>query len=378
MAGIYIHIPFCRQKCHYCNFFSVATTRGREEFLEALLKEISVRKDYIVEEEVGTVYFGGGTPSLLTSEDLKRIFGALQSNYRISDDVEITLEANPDDISPEWVRNLKDTPVNRLSIGVQSFYDEDLHYLNRVHTAGQAASAIELARGAGYENLTIDLIYGIPGLSREKWRKNLETFFSLSIPHLSAYALTVETKTALHHLIEKKKMPGPDEMESVEHFRLLQKMTREHGFVHYEISNFSLPGRYSRHNSIYWLGGNYLGLGPSAHSFNGRSRQWNVSGLNEYIRQAGFPEKISEVEYLSPDQRYNEYVMTSLRTMWGCDPDHILNIFGKERRDYFLKEAGQFVARNWLVFDNNAFYLTDEGKLFADGIASSFFVTGDE
>jgi oxygen-independent coproporphyrinogen-3 oxidase len=378
MAGIYIHIPFCRQKCHYCNFFSVASSRNKTEFIDALLKEISIRKEYVGEEEAGTIYLGGGTPSLLPVADLNRIFEALHQNFRISGDAEITLEANPDDISPDWARELHGTPINRLSIGIQSFFDEDLTYLNRVHSAGQALAAIETVQDAGYENLTVDLIYGTPGLTMEKWRKNLDTFFSLSIPHLSAYALTVEPHTALHHLIEKKKMLTPDEMESVEHFRLLQRMAREHSFVHYEISNFSLPGRYSRHNSIYWLGGNYLGLGPSAHSFNGRSRQWNVSGLKEYILQAGYPERIAEVEYLTADQRYNEYVMTSLRTMWGCDPLHILNSFGEERRDYFLKEAEQFAARKWLVIENGAFFLTDEGKLFADGIASSLFMTTDD
>lgn len=378
VAGIYIHIPFCRQKCHYCNFFSVATRRYRDEFLAALLREISTRKEYLTGEAVNTVYFGGGTPSLLSSPEINRIFDALHKNWSIKPEAEVTLEANPDDVSVGWLTALRSTPVNRLSIGVQSFFDDDLAYLHRAHTAGQSITAIRAARDAGFENLTIDLIYGIPGLTHKKWERNLETFFSLSVPHLSAYALTVEPRTALHLLIRKNRALPPDEVESVEHFRFLLEAMRRHGFVHYEISNFSLPGRYSRHNSLYWLGGNYLGLGPSAHSYNGRSRQWNTESLKDYLEGSGSPEKIAEVEYLSPEQRYNEYVMTSLRTMWGCDPEHIRNLFGEERKNYFLRGTGPFVERGWLTFKENAFFLTDDGKLFADGIASSLFIGEEE
>ena len=378
MAGIYIHIPFCRQKCHYCNFFSLATQRQREEFLDALLQEMAERKGYLDGEEVNTVYFGGGTPSLYTGEDIGRMIDALERNFNIHENAEITLEANPDDVTEQWLSGVRRTRVNRLSLGVQSFFDDDLHYLNRVHHAGQALQAIALAREAGYGNLTIDLIYGIPGLTDAKWRRNLEIFFSLDIPHLSAYALTVEARTALHHLIEKGKLPAPDEQESIAHFRLLQQLTREKGYIHYEISNFSLPGHYSRHNSLYWLGGNYLGLGPSAHSYNGRSRQWNVSSLGQYIRMSGQPEKTAETEYLTPSQRYNEYVMTSLRTVWGCDSEHIRNVFGERMRDHFESEARKFKHQNLLREENGTYFLTDEGKLFADGIAAGLFAEEEE
>ncbi len=377
MAGIYLHIPFCKQKCHYCNFFSVASLKHRAEFLASLLNEIGERKDYLGEEEVTTIYFGGGTPSLLSATELRRILDALADNFKLSAAPEITLEANPDDVSKAWLKELKTTPVNRLSIGIQSFFDDDLEYLNRVHNAQQAREVVEQARDAGYPNLTIDLIYGIPGLSMEKWQKNLETFFSMEIPHLSAYALTVEARTALHHLIEKKKLPAPDEQESVDHFRLLQKLTAEKGYQHYEISNFSLPGHYSKHNSIYWLGGNYLGLGPSAHSFNGTSREWNVSNLGKYVSGEWHSGSEVEKEILTAVQRYNEYVMTSLRTMWGCDSTHIRNGFGDSFADYFLKGTARFIDRGWLRSEGSAFFLTDEGKLFADGVASALFLEED-
>jgi oxygen-independent coproporphyrinogen-3 oxidase len=378
MAGIYIHIPFCKQKCHYCNFFSVATGRFREEFLQALSREIIARKGYLGDEQVSTIYFGGGTPSLYEGHVIDQLIDELRLNFSISDQAEITLEANPDDITEEWLSSIRMAPVNRLSIGIQSFFDEDLLYLNRVHDGRQAMQSIELARNSGYDNLTIDLIYGIPGLTMEKWEKNLEIFFSLGIPHLSAYSLTVESRTALHLLIEKKKLPAPDEEESIRHFQLLQKMARDHGFVHYEISNFSLPGHFSRHNSLYWLGGNYLGLGPSAHSYNGHSRQWNVSNLGQYIRGEHISGSITEKEVLSEDQRYNEYVMTSLRTMWGCDSEHIRNIFGEKRARQFLDGTSKYIRQGLLKREGNSFYLTEEGNLFADGIASALFAGGSE
>jgi oxygen-independent coproporphyrinogen-3 oxidase len=373
MAGVYIHIPFCKQKCHYCNFFSLATRKFRDEFIPALKKEIISRSEYIGNEEVTTIYFGGGTPSLLSGDQINQVYSTLENAMHISPGVEVTLEANPDDISKEWIQSIVNTPVNRLSLGVQSFFDEDLAYLNRVHDSGQAIQSIEIARDAGYSNLTLDLIYGIPGLTIPKWQRNLEIFFSLEIPHLSAYALTVEPRTALHQLIKKNKLPAPDEQEGIDHFRLLQKLTHERGYVHYEISNFSLPGHYSRHNSIYWLGGNYLGLGPSAHSYNGNSRTWNASNLGQYIKNSGEPEKMVETEHLTIDQRYNEYVMTSLRTSWGCDGEHILNVFGKDRHQYFLLNVNKFLQQGWVRMDGNIYRLTNEGKLFADGISSELF-----
>jgi oxygen-independent coproporphyrinogen-3 oxidase len=374
MAGIYIHIPFCKQKCHYCNFFSVASTKWRDEFVEALLKEIAMRKDYLKGETVNTVYLGGGTPSLLFIEHLALIFEHLARNFDIGPGAEITLEANPDDISEEKARLWRDTGINRLSIGIQSFFVDDLHYLNRVHNAGQALRAIEDVRNAGFDNLTIDLIYGIPGLTEEKWAKNLETFFSLDIPHLSAYSLTVEQKTPLALLIEKGKYAPVDENLSISHFKMLLEQAKAHHFIHYEISNFAKEGYYSKHNSIYWLGGHYLGLGPSAHSFNGHSRQWNVSNISQYIKLDDYHTSVEEKEVLTPDQRYNEYVMTSLRTTWGCDTMHILNAFGEKYQSHFILTVKPYLEKGHLFCEATKYFLTDEGKLFADGIAAGLFI----
>jgi oxygen-independent coproporphyrinogen-3 oxidase len=374
MAGIYIHIPFCKQKCHYCNFFSVATLSKKDAFLAALLKEIELRKDYLQGETVNTVYFGGGTPSLLSISHFSFLISHLTKHFKIDPNAEITLEANPDDITEEKAREWKNAGVNRLSIGIQSFFDDDLNYLNRVHSAGQAHLAIEDVRNAGFENLTIDLIYGIPGLTDEKWTKNLETFFTLNIPHLSAYSLTVEQKTPLALLIEKGKYPPIDEQQSVGHFRMLLEQAKAHDFIHYEISNFAKEGYYSKHNSLYWLGGNYLGLGPSAHSFNGSSRQWNVSNISQYILLDDYHTSVEEKEVLTPDQRYNEYVMTSLRTSWGCDTVHILNAFGKNYESHFNLNAKPYLDKTHLYREGTKYFLTDEGKLFADGIAAGLFI----
>jgi oxygen-independent coproporphyrinogen-3 oxidase len=373
MAGIYIHIPFCKQKCHYCNFFSVATTRWKDAFVAALLKEIEIRKSYLKGEMVNTIYFGGGTPSLLNISHLSFIISQLTKHFDIYPNAEITLEANPDDLSLEYLKELKTTPVNRLSIGIQSFFDDDLLYLNRVHKASQAFKAVESAKNAGFENLTIDLIYGIPTLTEEKWTKNLEHFFSLNIPHLSAYSLTVEQKTPLARLIEKGKYASPDEQQSVGHFKTLLEQAKAHQFIHYEISNFAREGYYSKHNSLYWLGGHYLGLGPSAHSFNGHSRQWNVSNITKYNQLDNFQTTVEEKEVLTIEQRYNEYVMTSLRTIWGCDTVHILNVFGKKYESHFIQLANPYLVKHHLFSEGTKYFLTEEGKLFADGIAAGLF-----
>lgn len=373
MAGIYIHIPFCKQKCHYCNFYSLASKKNAEAFVDALLIEIKTRHSYLMSEPVKTIYFGGGTPSILGYEAVLRIFEQLNAYFSISSDVEITFETNPDDISARYLSQLKAASVNRLSIGIQSFFSDDLQYLNRVHSETQAKVAIETAKNAGFEKLTIDLIYGIPTLTHEKWKHNLEMFFQSGLTHLSAYALTVESKTALAHLIEKGKYLPVDETQSVEQFEILLQKMEENGFVHYEISNFALPGFYSKHNSLYWLGGNYLGFGPSAHSFNGISRQWNVSNLAQYIQHAGLAASVAEKEVLTKQQKYNEYVMTSLRTSWGCDLEHIENVFGKDYKNHCLAEAQKYIIENQLRIEKNQLLLTNKGKFFADGIAAALF-----
>lgn len=352
----------------------MASVKWKDAFTRALLKEIEFRKDYLEAETVNTVYFGGGTPSLWSIAHLALCIAHLALHFNIEHGVEITLEANPDDINETSLEEWKKAGINRLSIGIQSFFDDDLRYLHRVHDAGQAHRAIEAARRAGFDNLTIDLIYGIPGLTEEKWVKNLETFFSLDIPHLSAYALTVEQKTPLALLIEKGKYAPVDEELSVSHFKMLLEQAKANDFIHYEISNFAREGYYSKHNSLYWLGGHYLGLGPSAHSFNGYSRQWNVSNISQYIKLDEYQSSVEEKEVLSTDQRYNEYVMTSLRTAWGCDTVHIRNVFSEQFENHFIKKSHLIIKKNHLYREGTKYFLTEEGKLFADGIAAGMFV----
>mgnify|MGYP006278561181 CR=1 FL=1 len=352
----------------------MASLKHKKDFINALITEIKSRKDYLMGEKVNTIYFGGGTPSLLQKEELELILAQIDRFHHIEKDAEITLEANPDDLKREKIREIKESPVNRLSIGIQSFFDEDLRYLNRVHSAQEAEDCIRLSKEEGFSNLTIDLIYGIPGLTSEKWLANLEKFHSLDLPHLSAYSLTVEEKTALYQLIKKKKLPDVDENLSIVHFRMLTAFMQRNGYVHYEISNFAREGFYSRHNSLYWMGGNYLGLGPSAHSFNGISRQWNVASIARYIRNDFKKTMIREEEILSAEQRYNEYIMTSLRTHWGCDLEHIQNTFGKKRAAYCLNTSRKYIREGKLMRKGNKLFLTETGKLYADGIASELFI----
>lgn len=372
MAGIYIHIPFCKQKCHYCNFFSVASLKYKNEFIEALQKEIVQQKDYLQAEEINTVYFGGGTPSVLSQEEIEGIIDVLRKYHPIRNDAEITLEANPDDLDSSKINELSRSSINRLSIGVQSFLDDDLNYLNRVHNSEQALKAIKQSQDNGFNNISIDLIYGIPGLTKEKWENNLRLFFELEIPHLSAYSLTVEPKTALDVLIRKKKLPPVNETESIAHFEELIRQTEAHNYIHYEISNFSKEGFYSKHNSTYWLGGKYLGLGPSAHSYDGKSRQWNVSNISKYI-SASETNLLFEKEILNETQQFNEYVMTSLRTSWGCDLGHIKNAFGLSFYNHLNRSASKYIQEKKIKQTNGILYLTSLGKLYADGIASDLF-----
>ncbi len=373
MAGIYIHIPFCKQKCHYCNFFSVASLKYRAKFLDALLIEIALQKEYLQKEEINTIYFGGGTPSMLSNEEIECIINELNKFHFIADDVEITLEANPDDLNFQKINDFSKSSINRLSIGVQSFLNKDLTFLNRVHNSEHALRAIKQSQDAGFKNISIDLIYGIPGLTKEKWNNNLQLFFDLEIPHLSAYSLTVEPKTALDVLIRKKKMPTVNETESIAHFEELMKQTQTHNFIHYEISNFSKEGFYSKHNSTYWLGGKYLGLGPSAHSYNGTSRQWNVSQISKYISLSE-KNQIFEKEVLSDTQRFNEYVMTSLRTSWGCNLEQVKNNFGNSFYNHLNQSVSKHINEERIKLNKNVLYLTPLGKLYADGIAADLFM----
>lgn len=374
MAGIYIHIPFCKQKCHYCNFYSIASLKQKEPTIKAIIQEINLRKDYLQDKSINTIYFGGGTPSVLSRAEIFQILDAIYLQYDVDDLAEITFEANPDDLNETNLNEFKRSPINRFSMGIQSFHDDDLHYLNRSHSGKDAINAVKRAQDAGFHNLSLDLIYGIPGLTEEKWSKNLATFFSLGAPHLSAYSLTVEPKTALDKLIHKGKLPNVNEEESVTHFEMLLDAIAEHNFLHYEISNFCKPGHYSRHNKNYWNGTQYLGVGPSAHSFDGTSRQWNYAHIKNYIEGVSHTGDFYEREDIALHDAYNEYVMTSLRTMWGTNLDHIKKQFGEKALQYFIKEAKGILDRSFGSIENNHLILNDTGKLMADGLAADLFM----
>lgn len=374
MAGIYIHIPFCKQKCNYCNFFSLASSRFTDELFISLLKEICLQKNYIGSEKINTIYFGGGTPSLVKIDNIKRVLDEIRKFYLIDDNPEITLEANPDDITNSFLKELRSTSINRLSIGVQSFFDVDLKYLNRIHQSKQAEEAIMRSQDSGFENLSIDLIYGIPTLTSGNWENNIDKTIHFAIPHISAYSLTLEPNTILDHLIKKGTREIIDENKSIVQYEYLMKRMNEGNYLHYEISNFCKEGFISKHNSAYWKGEKYLGLGPSTHSYNQESRQWNVSNITEYIEKIGVSEVPFEIEFLSEEQKYNEYVLTSLRTMWGCDLNFIKDTFGQLYYEHCIKQATVFLQSEKILKETNILFLTDQGKFFADGIASELFL----
>jgi len=393
MAGIYIHIPFCRQACYYCNFHFTVNHKGKDAFINTLLKEITLRKNYLESEKIETVYFGGGTPSLLSGDEVKKILDALHGEFEIETAAEVTLEANPDDLDKKKISELKTTSINRFSIGVQSFHDDDLKYLHRAHNAQQADYSIKLAQDAGFENITIDLIYGIPeaGVRSKmrderykiqdtktecrKFQANLEKLLQLSIPHFSAYCLTVESRTALEKFIREKKLPDVDNSNAAHQFELLMDFAEKNDYEHYEISNFCKPKRHSKHNTSYWTGKKYLGLGPSAHSFDGASRQWNIANNTLYVQSLEKGELNFEKETLTPCNRFNEYVMTSLRTKWGIDTNYLKANFDSSTVTRFENDAQKFFSRDELIFENGKFFLTRKGKLLADKIISALFET---
>lgn len=373
MAGIYIHVPFCKQACHYCNFHFSTSLKSKNDFISALLEEITLQSSYLQGEHIDTIYFGGGTPSLLSTQEISLILDRLNSSFSINAGIEITLEANPDDLHPQKLAELKAAGINRLSIGIQSFFEEDLRWMNRAHNAAQSLACIEAAHKAGFHNLTIDLIYGTPGLTDEKWHENVHRAITLDIPHLSCYALTVEPKTALDHLISTKQFTGVDADQQARQFLLLMNWTEAAGYEHYEISNFAKPGWRSKHNTAYWLGRKYLGLGPSAHSFDGASRQWNVANNALYIQSILKGEIPAEKEVLTEVQRLNEYIMTSLRTMEGLSISYVTNNFNVRASETICSSAKKFIDAGSMVRDNERLILTREGKLLADGIAAELF-----
>lgn len=373
MAGIYIHIPFCKQACHYCDFHFSTSVKNKTQLIHALLDEIRLRKSSWQDQAIETIYFGGGTPSVLTIEELNLILDAVYCHFQVIEKPEITLEANPDDLSTDYLLLLAKSRINRLSIGIQSFFDADLQLMNRAHNAEQAKQSLALAT-TYFDNITLDLIYGIPALSDEKWRQNIETALSFGVPHISAYALTVEPKTALHQFIQNKQMPALDESQAEAHFRLLVELLEANGFVHYELSNFGKPGYFSRNNSSYWLGKKYLGIGPSAHSFDGHTRSWNVSNNAKYIKSIQNQILPSETEILSITDRYNEYVMTGLRTIWGVSFAHIESQFGLAYLEYLHTQIQPHLQSGLLQVEHNIVTTTPKGKFLCDGISADLFM----
>lgn len=374
MPGIYIHIPFCRKKCSYCNFFSVSNLKNKEVFLSSLIKEINLRKDYLSDGIVETIYFGGGTPSLLTTDDINRIYYKIQNSFHLAEAPEITIEANPESIDREYLRQLKNTGVNRLSIGIQSFFDDDLKYLDRIHNAHQAESSIESAIAAGFDNISIDLIYSISTSTDEKLIENLKKIKTYGIDHFSAYSLTIEPETILARQINKGIRRSNDEEMSLRQFEIVMDFAIKNDYEHYEISNFCRNGRYSMHNTSYWKGIHYLGLGPSAHSYNGNTRQWNIANISKYINCVENSTNVFEMEELTTNQKYNEYILTSLRTSWGCNIETINKHFGKSYMIDFEKLSLKHIENGLLSCEKGVYYLTRKGKFLADYITSDFFV----
>ncbi|MBL4752171.1 MAG: radical SAM family heme chaperone HemW [Flavobacteriales bacterium] len=374
MSGIYIHFPFCKQACHYCNFHFSTSPQFTASYLEALHKEIALRKDYLT-DTVRTIYIGGGSPSLMSISALGSLLEALHSTYDIGEDIEVTLEANPDDLDTfhnNYLQELRATSVNRLSIGIQSFEEEDLNFMNRVHNRGQAISALKNSLDAGFENITADLIYGTPTLSDKAWCENLQRLIDLDIPHISAYALTVEEGTALDRFIKKGSVKDVDDHKVADQFEMMVEILESNGYEHYEISNFAKEGYRSKHNTNYWKGIPYLGLGPSAHSFNGEERQWNVAHTPKYIKGLENNQLNFGIEKLSIKSRYNEYVMTSLRTSWGVDLAYIHSAFGEEFVAHFQRNVAEYLDDKVIV-QKECFTLNRKGKLYADRIASNLF-----
>lgn len=373
MPGCYVHIPFCRQACHYCDFHFSTALKSKSDLLRALSTELEQRSAETPIKIFDTLYFGGGTPSLLERTELGGFFDTFSKHFSLAENAEITLEANPDDLTEERLSDLRVLGINRLSIGIQSFSDEDLRYMNRAHTAAEALAGVKRAQDMGFENITIDLIYGAPTTSHETWEKNLVTTLSLGVPHVSAYCLTVEPRTALAHFIQSGKSAPVDDRHGAEQFRMLTQALAQGGFEQYEISNFAKPGRHSRHNSSYWSGAPYLGIGPSAHSFDGTHRRWNVANNAQYIRALQDGETYFESETLSAEQHYNEYVMTRLRTKWGCELETLRSKFGEAFVAHFTKEAAPWIASGDLILHDGTYVLSEAGKLLADRIASDLF-----
>ena len=381
-AGIYIHIPFCKQACHYCDFHFSTSMKKKEEMVLALAKELQLRKGEFEYEIIETIYFGGGTPSRLQIADIRFLIATIYEHYTIVENPEITLEANPDDLSESYLLELKGIGVNRLSIGIQSFFEEDLKLMNRAHDSAQAKKCLEIATRY-FDNISLDLIYGIPDpsqngeqakqMSNKRWQQNIETALSFGIPHISSYALTVEPKTALIKLIQTGKVASPNDEVAQEHFMILVETLEANGFIHYELSNFGKENYFSRNNSAYWLGKKYIGIGPSAHSYDGYSRSWNVANNALYLKSLQTDQLPNEVEKLTLEDRYNEYIMTGLRTIWGVSLVRIEQEFGAEYLNYLKQQSQKFIVDGLLSITDDILKPTLKGKFLTDGIASDLF-----
>ena len=371
-ASIYIHIPFCKQACHYCDFHFSTSMKKKDELIQCIAKELELRKEELQNQTIETIYFGGGTPSLLTMDELEFIIHTVYENFSVVEDPEITLEANPDDLSKDVIIQLSKSPINRLSIGVQSFFERDLKLMNRAHNAKEAHACLSLATRY-FDNISIDLIYGIPGLSHEDWVANIEQALAFNVPHISCYALTVEPKTALETFIKKGIIDHVDDDLAQEQFSILLEKLEASGFINYELSNFGKPDYFSKNNSAYWKGKPYLGIGPSAHSFNGDQRSWNVSNNTKYIKAIQNNQLPSELEVLSKTDKFNEYIMTGLRTIWGVSLKKIENDFGAYYKNHILKQSEIYIAEHLLYIDEDTLLTTKKGKFLSDGIASNLF-----
>ncbi len=373
MAGIYFHVPFCKQACHYCDFHFSTSLKYRKEMLDAMEDEISLQALYLDDKRIESIYFGGGTPSLLEADDLSRLIDAIARYLDIRPDAEITIEANPDDLDAPKVKAMKGTPINRFSIGIQSFFEEDLRWMNRAHNAVEALEAIQRVQDSGYHNITADLIYGYPLLSDAKWKDNIRRLLDFGVPHISAYSMTVEPQTALAAFIRKGKQSPMDEGQSAAQFEYLMEKLTTAGYEQYEISNFAKPGHYAHHNSNYWKGIPYLGIGPSAHSFDGNTRQWNVRNNVKYMQAIQAGTVPFEREKLTERDRLNEYIMTALRTIWGLDLGYVGRHFNAAYSETLRLELQPFISRGEVSLVDQVATLTNRGKLLADRIASELF-----
>ena len=374
MSSLYIHIPYCKQKCAYCNFYFKTNQKDKNILVKSLVKEISLTKDYLKDNKLKSLYFGGGTPSLMNKECLDLIYRNIQEYYQITSETEITIECNPEDLTIEKLKDLKNIGFNRLSIGIQSFKDEDLVFMNRNHDRNQAIHSVKNAKISGFKNISIDLIFSLPNQSLKDWKENLKIAFELDIQHISSYSLTIEEKTRLKYLIDKNKLTELEEVESSNHFKLLVDECEKRGFIQYEISNFGKRDYFSTHNSNYWIGSEYLGIGPSAHSYNGKSRRWNISSNSKYIHSINNNIIPLVEEKLTNSEKFNDYIMTSLRTIWGTDLIFVKKIFGYNTYLNLNYQIQKWIISEDIYQEKNKIYLTTKGKFISDSICLDLFI----